>query len=125
LTFVLHLGAITGFVDPPNASVWLDGSPTTTDSGWFNVSLLPGVYTVEVRSTGYTASAQNVTVTPGNVSMVTVSLTPLPIPSPTHSPPPSGSLPLSSTMIVGLGLAALAVVAIVVVLLWRTRRRRS
>ncbi len=122
LTFVLHLGAIQGIVDPAGASVWLDGSLTETASGWFSLPALPGVHSLQAQATGYAPFSTNLTVTPGNTSSITITLTLLPPPTGGGSNGLVG--PFSATNVLWIGIAVLVVVGILAVAVWAGRRRR-
>ncbi|MCI4363261.1 MAG: hypothetical protein L3K13_03035 [Thermoplasmata archaeon] len=55
-------GIVVGTVFPPGASVWVGGNPVVLSSGSFNVSLLPGNYTVEAASPGFSPWSGSVVV---------------------------------------------------------------
>jgi hypothetical protein len=123
LTFVLHLGEIQGTVEPGNASVWLDGSLTITALGWFNLPVLPGVHSLQAQAPGYALYETNLTVTPGNTSSVTITLTLLP-PATGGSTGSSGGPALSATTLLWIGIAAAAVAGILAGAVWASRHRR-
>lgn len=117
--FVLHLGYLAGNVSPGNATVWVNGGPITLTGGEFNLSEVPGVYSIESAASGYMPWFDNVTVTPGNTSLVPITLTPAP-------PPPaggSGGSGLSTTETIELVGATVLVVLAIGVAAFMLRRR--
>ncbi|MCI4336198.1 MAG: thermopsin family protease [Thermoplasmata archaeon] len=128
ISFGLSPGYLTGKVTPANAAVFVGGSAEPTADGTFNLSLLPGLYTVEVTATGYNASWYNVTVSPGHATALAVALnaSPLAKGGGGGSPPTTSTGSISTTTAL-LIVAVVAVAAVGVVgtalLMARARRR--
>ncbi len=110
IAFSLRPGYVVGVVRPSNATVLLDGQPVAVTGGFFNVSEIPGTFSLEALAPGYTPQFQNVTLTPGNESSIEFLLAAAPG-SPSDGSHPTGST--GSTLSGGTWLlAALAVVAV-------------
>lgn len=124
--FGLDPGTLNGVVEPQNATVTVDGSAVAVADGVFTVTEPPGEYVVEATAPGFNATFQNVTVTAGNTSVVTLQLTPTPsgkIPPGNPSPSPAGSTGLSAESLLILAVVAIVGVGVVGVFLARGRPR--
>ena len=84
-------GTISGTVTPTTATVWIDGATVSVSSGAFTKSSVGvGTHSIEATAAGYYPYYNNVTVTGGGTSTVTISLNPV-------TPPigPDGTLSLA------------------------------
>ena len=121
--FTPRYAGIQGTVSPSDATVTINGAPVAVSAGAFVDSLAAGVYAVNVTAPGYTGNVSNVTLTPGNVSTVTVNLVKLPGSSGTASAGTSG---LTSEDLIVIVVGAVFVLAAVVggAMLMSSRGRR-
>ena len=123
LSFTLRPGYITGTVDPPSATVLLDGQAVTVEDGVFNVSVVPGSYTLEVIGTGFATSFENVSVGPGATTSVALDLNPAPGAgggSPAASSGPTIGF-VEALLVIGAAVAVAA--GLLGVVAWRRRAR--
>ncbi|MCI4345793.1 MAG: hypothetical protein L3K07_03460 [Thermoplasmata archaeon] len=67
-------GIVLGTVFPSLASVWVAGSPVLVASGMFNVSLLPGNFSVTAASPGFSPWSGSVAVTFNATSSISIRL---------------------------------------------------
>jgi hypothetical protein len=120
--FVLRYGYLVGSVHPATASVDVNGTSLALQpNGAFNTSLDPGRYLVIASGPGYVTYDDNVTITPGNATALSVRL--VPSASPTPTPTSSGSTsPLGVLPWYAWGAIALVVVAGIAIALSRRRR---
>jgi hypothetical protein len=111
-------GYVTGTVDPPGATVTINGTTVLVTNGAFNVSLGPGNYTVRATASGYAPWTENFTIAAGNRTAVPVSMHPLPLPGSTS--------PVDSRWVEILAVSAIAglIVVAVVTYLRRSPPRR-
>ena len=125
IAFSLQPGYLTGHVTPATAALFVGGSLEPTSNGVFNLSLLPGVYTVEVTAPGYVTSWTNVTIAPAATVPLGVALSPSGGgggPS-TNSSGSGGAVSLATAGVLIGGAAVVAVVVIVGARLAARRRR--
>lgn len=118
--FVLHLGNLAGNVTPASATVLVDGAPVTTVQGAFNLSKAPAIYAVEAYARGYATAFYNISVTPGNTSVLPIVLAPAGA-APAQG---AGGLSMTAAVVLLVVVAAGAFGAVAAVAL-RQRRRRS
>ncbi|HYK93577.1 MAG TPA: PEGA domain-containing protein, partial [Thermoplasmata archaeon] len=121
VTFALRPGFLVGSVNPAGATVSVAGAPVASAGGSFNVSLPPGIYDVQASLGGFAPYEENWTITPGNVTPLSVVLVPLP-------PPPGGgggsgsSLPLDGSTLILLAVGVGAMAAVLIAFMLRRRR---
>jgi thermopsin len=112
-------GTVSGTIVPGSATLWVDGSAVTVASGGTFSDVVPiGVTSVEVKEAGYATYFNNVTVTLGHTTSLTIDLTPV---SSTSSSGAAGISGLGWALI-GL-LAALAAILLVTTLIFARRGR--
>ncbi|MGH7283387.1 MAG: PEGA domain-containing protein [Polyangiaceae bacterium] len=111
-------GTLTVTAGTGEGAVLVDGEQKgSLDHGVAHIDLAPGPHDVEVRSSGYMPSKQNVTVVAGNEAQVTMTLVPVaattevPHPDETKPPPETSSGHGKGRTIVGLALIGLGVIA--------------
>ena len=109
-------GTLSLTVTPGSATLWVDGFPMTLSSGSYSAPAAPGIYSVEVVAAGYLPYFNNVTVTSGQTSSLTISLTSIPT-------APAAGVSSAAWAAIGL-LAALVVVFGLIALAYRSRARR-
>jgi PEGA domain-containing protein len=121
--FTPRYAGIQGTVSPSDATVTINGAPVTVSAGSFVDSLAAGVYAINVTAPGYTGNVTNVTLTPGNVSTVTVNLVKLPGSTGATS---AGTAGLTSEDLIVIVVGAVFVLAAVVggAMLMSSRGRR-
>ncbi len=83
-------GTISLAVSTSGASATIDGTAVALSGGAFSGSFAPGTHSIVVSATGYYTYYNNVTVTSGQTSSVSVSLNPV-----TPAPGPDGTISLS------------------------------
>ena len=117
LTFAPASGWIAGTVTPDSATVRVDGSVVTTSDGAFNVSVPAGFHSIQANAAGYAAYYNNVSVSGGKTTHLTI-LEPALSSSTTTA--------LSSAEFYGIvgAILALAVAVLVAALLLSRRRGR-
>lgn len=125
IAFSLQPGFLTGQVSPANASLSVGGSAEATDHGAFNLSLLPGVYTVEVSAPGFVTWWTNVTIAPTIATPLGVTLNQSAPRGGGPGAPNSGAGgPLTATdTVLIVGVAAVVAVAVIGAALYAARRR--
>ncbi len=112
---VVAAGYAEGTVRPTGAQVLIDGAPVALSAGAFNVSLAPGVHSIEVTAPGYAAVFENFSVQ--SQATVPFDITLALAGSPAGSSPNLFGIP--PLLLVALGVAV--IVAIVAIALWRRR----
>jgi thermopsin len=121
VTFVPATGTLSGTAIPSGATVWVDGvKQTLGSSGTFSLTLPVGVHSIEANASGYLNYFNNVSVTLGVTTTLTIALTAIPTAPSTTS---STSIPTLGWVIIAI-LAALAVLFLVTTLLFARRGRR-
>ncbi|MGI0054038.1 MAG: carboxypeptidase regulatory-like domain-containing protein, partial [Thermoplasmata archaeon] len=124
LRFTPEPGRLLVSVSPGAAELSINGTVASGMNGSYSADLPPGTYLVNATESGYAPFTEIVTVGPGEVVPVSITLVPL-HPSPMHtSPGPShaSTIPLGTLELVGGVIALLAAVLIAVLL--ATRRPR-
>jgi hypothetical protein len=122
IEFSYRYGFIAGNVTPSNATITIDGAAQTLAAGAFNLSVLPGTYTVAADAAGYEPQTIAVEVTAGNVSTEQFVLKVAPAPVTSNPGSANVSVFPAPVLIAGVGVAV-AALAIVAVLLHRRRAR--
>jgi hypothetical protein len=110
-TFAPRYAGLKGTVSPADATVTVNGTAVTVSGGAFLDSLVAGTYVLNVSAVGYNSNASMVTLTPGNISSVTVQLTSAP--GSTTSPSGtggSGGLTGADWIVLAVGVVAVAAV---------------
>lgn len=74
ITFVPFPGAVHLAVSPSAAQVWIDGRLITLSAGRFSANETPGLYSVEALAPGYAPYFNNISLTRGNETNLTISL---------------------------------------------------
>lgn len=116
--FSYRPGYITGSVTPADAQLTIDAVVEPVASGIFNVSVVPGEYSVVASAPGYTNLTLPVNVTAGNATTAEIALNLTPIsPAPAASPAPG-----VNWGIVGIATAGVVVIGASVVLYFRRSR---
>lgn len=108
--FAFSLATLQGTVSPANATVTLNGTAVAVVNGVINEKVIAGTYALQAGTAGYQTNTTNVTLGPGNTTIVTVDLVKVPASTPTSSSSNNG---LTSAEM--YGLIAVGVVAVVVV----------
>ena len=85
-------GTLSGTVSPATATVWVDGTAVTVTSGSFSNSLSVGTHSVEATLAGYYPYYNNVTVSSGGTTSITITLNPV-----TQPIGPDGTLSVTVT----------------------------
>ncbi len=107
-------GTLSGTISPTSGTVYVDGAPVSVVAGGtFSVTVLVGLHSVEVTSSGYVSYFNNVSVTAGATTHLTISL------ASSAVAPAVGAL---GWLLVGL-LAVVVVILLVVALLFARRGR--
>ncbi|MCL5437557.1 MAG: PEGA domain-containing protein, partial [Candidatus Thermoplasmatota archaeon] len=75
ISFSIISGYLTGSVNPSTATVSVDGTAIAVLDGQFNVTLSPGTYEVAATHSGYNNYYGNITVTSGQSTHLTISMT--------------------------------------------------
>ncbi|HLY77353.1 MAG TPA: thermopsin family protease, partial [Thermoplasmata archaeon] len=118
ISFTPTTGWIAGTVTPPNASVRVDGTAVTISGGTFNVSVPGGIHSVEVTASGYAPYYNNVTVTGGKTTHLTIVAA-------TLSPQITNGLSRTDLYAI-VGATLVLALAIILAAAWRrTRDRRQ
>ena len=123
ISWSLRPGYLSGSVSPANATLVVSGTTINLSAGEFNVSLPPGLYDVQVTRSGYAPYEQNLTLTAGNVTTITVTLRALP-PSGGGNPGGTGGLSGTTTLLLVVVVAVAAAAVVVAAATVRGRRRR-
>ena len=98
-------GTLSGAVTPSSGTLWVDGSQETLGSGGvFSVTVPVGVHSIEVTASGYAPYFNNVSVTAGQTTHLSIALT-------------SSSSPANTSGVGTLGWLLVAVLAVVVAVL--------
>jgi hypothetical protein len=127
VSFAPRYATLTGTASPAAATVSINGTVEETGQATFHVSAPSGPYEVTAQLSGYRTFYQNVTLTPGNTTVVTVRLVALVTTpsSPGPSTPTSSAMGWTTADTFGIGVAILVIVALAAGILWsRARRRR-
>lgn len=125
IAFSLQPGYLTGRVTPSSASLYVGGSSEPTDQGAFNVTLLPGEYTVEFAAAGFISLWTNVTIAPATTTPLGVILNQSVAP-PGGGGPGGGSgsgLTTDDAILLVGGAVLIAVVAVAAAAVAARRRR--
>jgi thermopsin len=118
----IPLGTLRFTVSPGSASVWVDGAAVPLTSGAYSGSESPGVHSIEVTASGYAPYFNNVSVTAGATSSLTIALTAV---SPTsNSTTPAAGISTTGWAIIGV-LAVVALILLIGLLYFATRSRRG
>jgi Thermopsin/PEGA domain len=120
VSFAYRPSFVEGTVSPASAIVSVDGVNQPITGGTYQVQLIPGDHALAFSATGYTDEQRTVTVTPGNVTWLNVTLQESP-PVSTSPPPSSGGLTPTLAIAIGAGVAVAAAAAVTVV--WMRRKR--
>lgn len=123
IAFSLQPGYLVGQVTPVTAAVFVGGSAEPTFNGQFNISLLPGVYTVEVTAAGYVTNWTNVSIAPAANAPLSVTLRPSSGPGGGGPSTGSGSGVSASTAVLLIGVAAVVAAAVIAGAFVAARRR--
>ena len=75
IVFAGSSGTISGTVKPATATVEVDGAPVAVTDGGFSTTVTAGVHSVVASATGYFTYRNNVSVTAGGTTTVTIALT--------------------------------------------------
>lgn len=117
IVFATATGTLTGTVAPNSATLWVDGSRETLGSGGaFSVTLPVGAHSVEVTADGYLTYFNNVTISSGGTTPLTISLTAIP------SGAGSGIGTMGWVLLAVLTAVAVALLATTLVFARRARR---
>ncbi len=87
-TFIPRYASLQGTVSPSDASVTVNGTAVSVVAGAFGELLAAGTYSLNITAPGFKGNVTTVTLTPGNITNVTIAL---------HNLPSSGSSPSSSS----------------------------
>jgi hypothetical protein len=117
VVFAPIAGALTVTINVLTAELWVNGTYEASPGGSFTAPELAGVYAIVVLAPGYVTYYNNVTVTPGNTTLLNVNLTAVPTAAATG---PLGISTLGWILIAAL--AALLALALVAALYFRRRR---
>jgi thermopsin len=110
-------GTLSLTVTPASATAWVDGTQVTQASGAYSASATPGIHSIVVSASGYYTYYNNVTVTSGQTTAVSVSLNSV------SSSSSSSNTGISNDAWIIIGvLAALLLVVLILALLMRGRR---
>jgi len=90
VVFTAASGTLSGSVTPATAGVTVDGTAVTVTSGSFSVSASAGTHAIVASAAGYYTYYNNVTVSGGATTTVTIGLHPV-----TPPPGPDGTLSLT------------------------------
>ncbi len=74
IIFTSTSGTISGTVTPATATLTVDGTPATVTDGAFSVSATPGVHSVVASASGYVTYRNNVSVSGGATTPLTIVL---------------------------------------------------
>lgn len=108
----LHYSYIEGTLSPDTGSLYINGVQVNLSTGAFNLTVTAGTYHIEATSPGYNTYYRNLTILPGNLTQLNITLQGVESVPPRTSPPPSGMTELlviggvSITLVVAGGLFA-------------------
>jgi hypothetical protein len=122
INFGLKPSYLVGTLSPGDAVLEVGGAVAPVVGGNFNVTVLPGVHDVTATLTGYTPFRENLTTTPGNVTMVKISLLAI-APQPPNPPATFLGLPAMEGYEVLGGVIGVLVIAGLVLVLWGRKRK--
>ncbi|HXW67848.1 MAG TPA: thermopsin family protease, partial [Thermoplasmata archaeon] len=117
VSFAAPTGTLSGTISTGGATLYVDGAKEVLGSGGsFSVTLPAGVHTVEVTASGYQTYFNNVSVSAGKTTTLSIALT---------ATPSTGLAGISSLgwILIAL-LAAIAVILLVTTLVFARRGRR-
>jgi PEGA domain len=77
ITFVPFPGVLHLAVTPSAAQVWIDGRAIALQQGRYTANLTPGLYSVEALAPGFAPYFNNVSLTRGNETALSISMEPL------------------------------------------------
>ena len=124
-SFEPRYASLHGTVDPASATVTLDGAPVDVVSGSFALLLAAGTYTLNVTAAGYQSNVSQVTLTPGNLTTLTVSLNHVSFVSGPSTFSVGGLSGMDSILLIVGVIAAVAVIATTVLLIRKGKSRQS
>lgn len=123
VSFSPSLATLKGTVNPITASVTLNGTSVTVVNGVIDLQAIAGTYVLNVSTPGYEANATNVTLAPGNTTLVSVALVKAPASTPSVATSSNG---LSNTELIALvAVGAIAVVAVVGAIVMMSRKGKG
>jgi hypothetical protein len=118
--FSYRLAFIAGTIRPSTAQLTMNGALQDATGGIFNLSVLPGTYTLVASATGYSPMTVQAVATAGNVTAEPIVLSQLPASNPVGGSSSEGQV--SPLALVGLGVALVAVAVVVTIVLLRRQR---
>jgi hypothetical protein len=121
--FVIRLATLVGVLTPVNAILTLNGTEVPIADGSFDLQVAPGHYPVSATLPGYEPYGTNVSLTPGNVTQLSIELTQ--IVANRSAPPLSRSNQTMTTLYVGVGAGIATVVVVAAVAILLSQRRRA
>ncbi|MFZ3356895.1 MAG: hypothetical protein WA549_09135 [Thermoplasmata archaeon] len=74
ITYVPFPGLLHLSVSPTAAQVWIDGFVVSFENGHYSANMTPGLYSVEALAAGFAPYFNNVSLTRGNETTLTISL---------------------------------------------------
>jgi thermopsin len=104
-------GNLTLKVTPGNATTWVDGLQVTLSSGNYVAAVTPGVHSIEVLASGYYTYYNNVSISSGKTTPVTVALNPTQ-PASSSGGTSNTGISTNAWIIIGI-LAALFIIALI------------
>ncbi|GEM_PF-2510114 len=111
VSFIPRYASLAGTVSPADANVTVNGVGVPVVAGAFGELLAAGTYDINVTAPGYVANHTTVTLTPGNLSSVTVNLAAVPSGGGSSTASSSG---LTTDDLIGIVAVVIAVVAVLV-----------
>jgi hypothetical protein len=122
-SFAPRYAGLKGSVNPSDAIVTLNGTAVTVSGGSFVDSLTAGIYVLNVTAPGYVGNVSNVTLTPGNISSVSISLVRMPGSS-GSTPASSGGLTQEDLIVLVVGAVFVLAAVVGTAMLMSSRGRR-
>ncbi len=122
-SFVPRYATLEGTVSPATATVTVDGTALSVVGGSFSQLLESGTYAIEVTASGYQTNTTSVTLTPGNLTAVSLSLDVVPAQSGAGTD--ASQWPSGNWMVAIVGLAVIAVAGALGGMMVLSRRRKG
>jgi len=120
VAFTVLPGTLHGTVGPGAPTMLIGNHSVVVVNGTYSASLPPGSYTVYVTAPGYEPYRKNLTLSPGELLLLDIRLTP--VPPPPHYNNQSGGWESTYLFPLVVGIALVAVAAAVGLVLYRRRR---
>jgi hypothetical protein len=124
--FAPRYATLTGTATPAAATLYVNGTEAESGQATFSVSALPGTYEVTAELAGYHTFYDNITLTPGNSTVLTIRLSEIPVVTPHHNSSnasTSGGGWTAADTLVGAAVVAVVLAAAIAVL-WVRRGRQ-